>query len=83
VVSHDNIHIPRESFPSWIWFVIEFFIVLAISLVISWKIMDVFHEFDITLQNLIFWSLVGGIFVLWYIVIRNFVLKKNILENRS
>ena len=37
---HDNIHIPSESFPNWIWYLIEFVIVLAVALVISWKITD-------------------------------------------
>lgn len=38
VAAHDNIHIPRESFPSWIWYMIEFAIVLAIALVVGWQI---------------------------------------------
>ena len=45
MVTHDNIHIPGESFPHWIWFVIEFFIVLAIAAGISSQITPIFEEF--------------------------------------
>ena len=37
---HDNIHIPRESFPNWIWYGIEFAIVLAVSMLIARAITD-------------------------------------------
>lgn len=37
---HNNIHIPSESWPNWTWYAIEFFIVLAVSLIISWKLTD-------------------------------------------
>jgi hypothetical protein len=40
VGAHDNIHIPKESWPHWTWYAIEFAIVLAISMVIGWKISD-------------------------------------------
>ena len=38
MATHDNIHIPGESFPHWIWFTIEFFIVLGIALGIAHQI---------------------------------------------
>lgn len=40
MVAHDNVHIPNESWPNWTWYAIEFGIVLAVSMVISWKISD-------------------------------------------
>ena len=33
-------HVPNESWPSWTWYAIEFGIVLAISMVIGWKVSD-------------------------------------------
>ena len=35
MVTHDNIHIPKESWPHWTWYAIEFFITLAIAVVIA------------------------------------------------
>lgn len=32
--------------------------------------------------NWIFYSIVGGVFLAWYIIIRGFILKKKILSNR-
>jgi hypothetical protein len=82
VVTHDNIHIPSESFPHWIWFVIEFIIVFATATLISRAIMGVFQNFEEPIQNWIFWGLVSLIFIAWYIAIRSFILKKPILEGR-
>ena len=84
MVAHDNIHIPSESFPHWIWFVIEFFIVLAVATLVSRGIMGVFEGIEMDAGNLnwIFWGLVTAIFLGWYIGIRRLILKKPILESR-
>ena len=82
MVTHNNIHIPKESFPYWIWFVIEFAIVMAVSLLVSRQIMGSFQEYEETMRNWIFWGLVGSFFLGWYVIIRTFILKKKILENR-
>lgn len=37
---HNNVHIPKESWPNWTWYALEFAIVLAVSMVISWKLSD-------------------------------------------
>ncbi len=37
---HNNVHIPKESWPNWTWYALEFGLVLAISMVIAWKISD-------------------------------------------
>lgn len=37
---HNNVHIPKESWPNWTWYAIEFGIVLAISLLIAREISD-------------------------------------------
>ncbi len=82
MVTHDNIHIPKESFPHWIWYVIEVSIVGAISFVISSQITNSIEELSPELQNYVFIGLVGVFFLIWYIGIRGFILKKKILENR-
>lgn len=80
MVTHDNIHIPTESFPHWIWFVIEFAIVLAVSALISREIMGIFVGLDESMQNWVYFGLLTAIFGSWYIIIRGFILKKPILE---
>ena len=36
--AHPNVHVPKESWPGWTWYAIEFGIVLAVSFVIGWKV---------------------------------------------
>ena len=80
--THDNIHIPKESFPHWIWYVIEIAIVLALSLVASSKITNSIEGLTPETQNYMFIGIVGIFFLVWYIGIRGFILKKKILQNR-
>jgi len=82
MVTHDNIHIPKESFPHWIWYVIEIAIVLALSLVASSKITNSIEGLTPETQNYMFIGIVGIFFIVWYIGIRGFILKKKILQNR-
>lgn len=44
VVSHNNVHIPKESWPNWIWYVAEFFIVLAVAHVIAFQVTPAFEQ---------------------------------------
>ena len=48
MVTHDNIHIPSESFPHWIWFTIEFFIVLGIAAGIASQVTPAFEDMLMT-----------------------------------
>ena len=80
--THDNIHIPKESFPHWIWYVIEIAIVLTLSLVASSKITNSIEGLTPETQNYMFIGIVGIFFIVWYIGIRGFILKKKILQNR-
>ena len=82
MVTHDNIHIPKESFARWIWYVIEIAIVLAISMVASSKITNSIEGLTLETQNYMFIGIVGIFFLVWYIGIRGFILKKKILQNR-
>ena len=79
---HDNIHIPKESFPHWIWYAIEVIIVIAISMVTSSKITNSIEGLTPEIQNYVFMGIVGVFFLVWYIGIRGFILKKKILRNR-
>ena len=79
--AHDNVHIPKESWPNWTWYAIEFGIVLAASMLISREITDSIEELAPDIQNYVFMGIVGVIFLAWYIGIRGFVLKKKILDN--
>lgn len=81
---HNNVYIPKESWPNWTWYAIEFFIVLATSLLISNEVMPAFDPFEIDETNLnyIFWSITGSIFLGWYLLLRRLIIKKPILENR-
>ena len=80
--THSNIHIPKESWPHWTWYAIEFGIVLAVSMLASREITNSIADLAPDTQNWVFMGIVGVIFVAWYIVIRGLVLKKKILENR-
>jgi len=83
VVTHDNIHIPKESWPHWTWYAIEFFLTLAISMVVAFKSTDAIEGLSPELQNWVFYGIVTLLFFVWYIVIRGLILKKPILGNRS
>jgi uncharacterized membrane-anchored protein len=81
MVVHDNIHIPSESFPSWIWYVIEVTLVIVISFALSFKVAE---SFDVAPEvgNWILTGTFGACFLVWYIIIRGVILKKKILRNR-
>lgn len=80
--SHSNVHVPKESWPHWTWYAIEFGIVLAVSMLVSREITDSIADLAPDTQNWVFMGIVGVIFFAWYIVIRGLILKKKILENR-
>ena len=80
--AHSNIHIPKESWPHWTWYAIEFGIVLAVSMLVSRQITNSIADLAPDTQNWVFMGIVGAIFVVWYVVIRGLILKKKILENR-
>ena len=79
--SRDYVHIPKESFPNWIWYAIECAIVGAVSFLVSREITDSVADLTPEIQNYVFIGLVGVFFLVWYIGIRGYVLKKKILRN--
>ena len=108
MVGRDNAHIPRESWPSFTWYLIEFAIVFAVANLIAFQIIPMVDEMvgqknllyceqvswlakcapteeevsDKGLLNWIYWSIVGAVFLGWYLLIRGLFLKKPILGNR-
>lgn len=80
--AHPNVHVPKESWPSWTWYAIEFGIVLAVSMLVSREITNLIEGLTPDIQNWVFMGIVGGIFLVWYIGIRSLILKKKILENK-
>jgi len=80
--ANPNVHIPKESWPNWTWYAIEFGIIIAISMLVSREITNSIQGLTPEIQNYVFMGIVGGIFFIWYIIIRNFVFKKKILDNR-
>ena len=79
--AHPNVHVPKESWPNWTWYALEFGIVLATSMLISREITDSIEGLAVDAQNYVFMGIVGLIFLAWYIVIRGLLLKKKILRN--
>jgi bacteriorhodopsin len=73
---HPNIHIPKESFPHWIWYAIECILLIAISLIASSKITNSIEGLTPEVQNYMFIGIMGIFFLVWYIGIRRLVLTK-------
>ncbi len=82
MVTHDNIHIPNESWPHWTWYAIECVLVIVLSFLAAVKITDSFGELPVDVHNYLIAGIVGIFFLVWYIGIRGFILKKKILRNR-
>ena len=81
--AHNNVHVPKESWPFWTWFAIEFFIVLAVGALSSREIVRLFENtFNPGMQNWLFFGVIGAIVGAWYMGIRRLVFKRSILESR-
>ncbi len=76
------VHIPNESFPRFVWYVIEFGIMLGIGVGIAFGSLDYFNQIGISesMTNWIFWGIVGIPITIYYIIIRSHLFKKRILE---
>jgi hypothetical protein len=75
---HNNAHVPKESWPAFLWYAIEFFIVLAAGLLISYNSMDFFKKLsnDSSMSTWIFWGMVGVVYLVYYLIVRPIILKK-------
>ncbi len=81
MVVHPNVHIPKESFPHWIWYAVECVILIVISFLTAVKITDSIEGLSVEVHNYVITGIVGIFFLVWYIGIRGFILKKKILRN--
>ena len=79
---HNNAHVPKESFPTFLWYAIEFFIVLGAAIGISMISMSYFQKMRFTedMTDWIFWGITGAVFLVYYLIVRNFILKRPILS---
>ncbi|MBI1827870.1 MAG: hypothetical protein D4R72_02205 [Nitrosopumilales archaeon] len=79
---HNNAHVPKESFPTFLWYAIEFFIVLGAAIGISMISMSYFQKMGFTedMTDWIFWGIIGAVFLVYYLIVRNFILKRPILS---
>jgi hypothetical protein len=83
VGAHNNVHIPKESWPHFTWLAIEFFIVLAISALSSRELVNLIaKDVEPAMQNWYFFGIIALIVLGWYMGIRHGILKKKILETR-
>jgi hypothetical protein len=79
---HNNAHVPKESFPTFLWYAIEFFIALGAAIGISMISTSYFQKMGFTedMTNWIFWGIIGAVFLVYYLIVRNFILKRPILS---
>ena len=80
--AHNNIHVPKESWPAFLWYAIEFFIVLGAGIGIAVNSMDYFKKmgFDESMTDWIFWGIVGIVFLAYYLIVRPLLLRKPALS---
>jgi predicted cobalt transporter CbtA len=79
---HNNAHVPKESFPTFLWYAIEFFIVLGAAVGISIISIGYFQKIGFTedMTNWIFWGITGVVYLVYYLIVRNFILKRPVLS---
>lgn len=79
---HNNVHVPKDSWPAFAWYAIEFFIVMAVGMLIAANTMDYFKKlgFDESMTDWTFWGIVGIPFLVYYIIIRPLLLKRPTLK---
>lgn len=79
---HNNAHVPKESFPTFLWYALEFFIVLGAAIGISMNSMSYFQKIGFTedMTDWIFWGIIGAVFLVYYLIVRNLILKRPILS---
>ncbi len=80
---HNNAHVPKESFPGFLWYAIEFFIVLGVAIGVAITSADYFTrmKFDESMVNWFFWGIVGVVFLVYYLIVRPLILRKPIFAN--
>ena len=75
------VHIPKESFPSWIWYAAECVGLIVIAFLSAVQITNTFEGLLTTEQhNYMITGIFASFFVVWYVLIRSIILKKKILR---
>lgn len=79
---HNNVHVPKDSWPAFAWYAIEFFIVMAVGILTAVNTMGYFSKFHLApdITNWVFWGIVGIPFLAYYIIVRPFLLKRPALK---
>ncbi len=79
---HNNVHVPKDSWPAFAWYAIEFFVVMAVGMLIAASSMGYFTKlgFDQSMTNWIFWGIVGIPYLIYYLIIRPLVMKRPALK---
>ena len=79
---HNSIHVPRDSWPNFMWYAIEFFVVLGAGLGISYVSMDYFAKLGVTgnMTTWLFWGIDGAVLLVYYLIIRPLIMKKPVLS---
>jgi hypothetical protein len=82
VGAHNNVHVPKESWPAFAWYAIEFGIVMGAGLLISANSMDYFKKigFDESMTNWIFWGIIGIVYLAYYLIVRPIILRRPALS---
>ena len=80
--AHNNVHVPKESWPAFLWYAIEFFIVLGAGIGIAVSSMGYFKKmgFDESMTDWIFWGIVGIVFLAYYLIVRSLLLRRPALS---
>lgn len=75
---HNNVHVPKESWPAFAWYAIEFGIIMGVGMLISASSMDFFKKlgFNEAMTNWIFWGLIGAVYLVYYLIVRPLILRK-------
>lgn len=79
---HNNVHVPKDSWPAFAWYAIEFFIVMAVGVMISYNSMDYFKKlgFDESMTDWIFWGIVGIPYLAYYLIVRPLLFRRPALK---
>ena len=74
------VHIPKESFPSWIWYAAECVGLIVIAFLSAVQITNTFEGLTTEQHNYMITGIFASFFLVWYVIIRSLILKKKILR---
>ena len=80
VKANPYVHIPKESFPSWIWYAAECVGLLVIAFLSAVQITNSFEGLTTEQHIYMITGIFASFFVVWYVLIRSIILKKKILR---